>query len=154
MRGNLSFCLMFPRFKMKDAYILSWISEIFQLLFILPQTRLSVTFKLRPFWKVLEHAVKFSCIYIYICATKRFHLLIDLNNLINVRKLCFDRKRNKSKMLFYANKSFEVYLGCVKTVFVRSMPYKNVSNFELHEFVSKNAYLSNHTKLSCYTFTS
>ena len=27
-------------------------------------------------------------------------------------------------MLFYANKSFEVYLGCVKTVFVRSMPTK------------------------------
>ena len=44
-------------------------------------------------------------------------------------------------MLFYEGKSFEVYFGCVKTVFVRSVPYKNVSNFELYEFVSKNAYL-------------
>lgn len=68
-------------------------------------------------------------------------MLIDLYNLINVRKLCFDRKKKKSKMLFYEGKSFEVYFGCVKTVFVRSMPYKNVSNFELHEFFSKNAYL-------------
>ena len=45
-------------------------------------------------------------------------------------------KKNKSKMLFYEGKSF-----FFKTVFVRSMPYKNVSNFELHEFFSKNVYL-------------